>query len=147
MAAEGKIRVLMAKPGIDGHWRGIITVTRALRDAGMEVVYVGNQTPKEIARVAADEDVNVVGLSVLSAGYMRLIEETAAALGDEKMDDVLLVVGGIIPRVDIPALKARGVHEIFGPGTTLQTIVDYIRKNARSKSDSRASLEEEGAES
>lgn len=134
MSRKDKIRVLMAKPGVDGHWRGIITVSKALRDAGMEVIYLGNQTPEQIAHVAAQEDVDVVGLSVLAAGHLRLITETAQSLKDHKIDDVLMVVGGIIPRMDIPDLKREGVDEIFLPGTPLDTIVAYIRKNAPQRS-------------
>jgi len=130
MSRKDKIRVLMAKPGVDGHWRGIITVSKALRDAGMEVVYLGNQTPEQIAHVAAQEDVDVVGLSVLAAGHLRLITETAQSLKDQKVDDALLVVGGIIPQMDIPDLKREGVDEIFLPGTPLDKIVEYIRMNA-----------------
>jgi methylmalonyl-CoA mutase C-terminal domain/subunit len=130
MVQTDRIRVLMAKPGVDGHWRGIITVTKALRDAGMEVVYLGNQTPEEIARVAVEEDVSVVGLSVLAAGHIRLVTETVQALDEHNVDDALLVVGGIIPKVDIPLLKKKGVHEVFGPGTPMETIVDYIQENA-----------------
>ncbi|MBW1886902.1 MAG: cobalamin B12-binding domain-containing protein [Deltaproteobacteria bacterium] len=134
MSRRDKIRVLMAKPGVDGHWRGIITVSKALRDAGMEVIYLGNQTPEQIARVAAQEDVDVVGLSVLAAGHLRLITETVNSLKDQKVEDVLLVVGGIIPQIDIPDLKKEGVDEIFLPGTPLDTIVEYIRTNAPERS-------------
>ncbi len=134
MPRKDKIRVLMAKPGVDGHWRGIITVSKALRDAGMEVIYLGNQTPEQIANVAAQEDVDVVGLSVLAAGHLRLITETVNSLKDQKVEDVLLVVGGIIPQIDIPDLKKEGVDEIFLPGTPLDTIVEYIRTNAPERS-------------
>lgn len=134
MSRKDKIRVLMAKPGVDGHWRGIITVSKALRDAGMEVIYLGNQTPEQIAHVAAQEDVDVVGLSVLAAGHLRLITETTQSLKDQKVDDALLVVGGIIPRMDIPDLKREGVDEIFLPGTPLDTIVEYVRTNAPERS-------------
>jgi methylmalonyl-CoA mutase C-terminal domain/subunit len=130
MAKADRIRVLMAKPGVDGHWRGIITVTKALRDAGMEVIYIGNRTPEQIARVAVEEDVDVVGLSVLAAGHNRLVTETAEALRAHKMDDAMLVVGGIIPKVDIPLLKEQGVQEVFGPGTPLEAIVNYVREHA-----------------
>lgn len=130
MSRKDKIRVLMAKPGVDGHWRGIITVSKALRDAGMEVIYLGNQTPGQIAHVAAQEDVDVVGLSVLAAGHLILITETAQSLKDQKMDSALLVVGGIIPKMDIPDLKKEGVNEIFLPGTPLDEIVGYIKTNA-----------------
>ena len=135
MSQKNKIRVLMAKPGVDGHWRGIITVSKALRDAGMEVIYLGNQTPEQIAHVASQEDVDVVGLSVLAAGHLRLITETAQSLKDQKVDHALLVVGGIIPRMDIPDLKREGVNEIFLPGTPLDAIVEYIRTNAPARRD------------
>jgi len=134
MPRKDKIRVLMAKPGVDGHWRGIITVSKALRDAGMEVIYLGNQTPEQIASVASQEDVDVVGLSVLAAGHLRLITETAQSLKDQKVDDALLVVGGIIPQIDIEDLKREGVDEIFLPGTPLDKIVEYIRTNAPERS-------------
>ena len=134
MSRKDKVRVLMAKPGVDGHWRGIITVSKALRDAGMEVIYLGNQTPEQMASVAAQEDVDVVGLSVLAAGHLRLITETAQSLKDQKVDHALLVVGGIIPQMDIEDLKKEGVDEIFLPGTPLDKIVEYIRTNAPGRS-------------
>lgn len=127
MARREKIRVLMAKPGVDGHWRGIITVSKALRDAGMEVVYLGNQTPEQIAEVALQEDVDVVGLSLLSAGHMILVPMTIKAL-KERGANVLIVLGGIIPQEDIPVLKKAGVDEVFVPGTPLNDIIDYIKK-------------------
>lgn len=123
----------MAKPGVDGHWRGIITVTKALRDAGVEAIYLGNQTPQQIAHVAIQEDVDVVGLSVLAAGHMKLIGDTLSALKEHKVENVLVVVGGIIPPVDIPLLKDKGVDEVFGPGTPLDNIVDYIKDHAPRK--------------
>jgi methylmalonyl-CoA mutase C-terminal domain/subunit len=122
-----KIRVLMAKPGVDGHWRGAITVTKALRDAGMEVIYIGNQSPHQIASVALQEDVDVVGLSILSAGHMKLITDTIKEMKKKGLNDVLLIVGGIIPEMDIPVLKKKGVNEVFIPGTPLADIVDYIK--------------------
>ena len=130
MGEQRKIRVLIAKVGLDGHDRGAKVVARFLRDAGMEVIYLGNQTPEQIAHVASQEDVDVVGLSVLAAGHLRLITETAQSLKNQKVDQALLVVGGIIPRMDIPDLKREGVNEIFLPGTPLDTIVEYIRTNA-----------------
>ena len=126
MSQKDRIRVLMAKPGVDGHWRGVITVSKALRDAGLEVIYIGNQTPEQIAYVAAQEDVDVVGLSVLAAGHMTLITQTAEELRKRGLENVLLVVGGIIPQVDIPVLKQHGVDQVFIPGTPLETIVTYI---------------------
>ncbi len=127
---DRRIRILMAIPGFDGHWRGSAVVTRALRDAGMEVIYMGQQQPDEIANVALDEDVDVVGLSIYAAGHLRLIKKVMAALDEKGLNDVLLVVGGIIPPPDIPKLKEAGVGEIFPPGSSLDKIVDYISKNA-----------------
>lgn len=129
MAQREKIRVLMAKPGVDGHWRGIITVSKALRDAGMEVIYLGNQTPEQIAQVALQEDVDVVGLSILSAGHMVLIPMTIEALKEKGAKDVMLLVGGIIPEEDIPVLMKEGVSKVFIPGTSMDNIVDYIKEN------------------
>ncbi len=126
-----RIRVLMVKPGIDGHWRGAIVVSMALRDAGMEVIYGGNQTPENIVMVAIQEGVDVIGLSVYSAGHMRLIPKVAENLRKNKIKDVLLIVGGIIPRCDIPVLKEAGIDEIFLPGAPLDKIIDYIRSNVR----------------
>ncbi|MDP7469878.1 MAG: cobalamin B12-binding domain-containing protein [Dehalococcoidia bacterium] len=121
-------KVLISKPGIDGHWRGAIVVATALRDAGMEVVFAGNQTPAEIAETALQEDVQVVGLSVLSAGHMRLIPETMRMLKQKGLDGVLVVVGGTIPRQDIGPLKEVGVHEVFLPGTRTDVIVKYVQE-------------------
>ena len=122
-------KVLMAKPGLDGHWRGIVVVSRALRDAGMEVVYGGNMTPQEIAEAAAQEDVRIVGLSLLSPGHMRLISETLNALQEREMDHVMVVAGGTIPEEDVPELKTLGVAEVFGPGTPLEDIVAFFRRS------------------
>ena len=128
--AERPIKVLMAKPGMDGHWRGIIVVTTALRDAGMEVIYGGNMSPEQIAEAAMQEDVDVVGLSVLVDTYMRLVRDTREALKSCGKGDVLLLVGGIIFDEDIPVLKEMGVAEVFGPGGQVVDIVEYIRLNA-----------------
>ena len=117
----------MTKPGIDGHWRGAIVVSTALRDAGMEVIFAGNQTPSEIAESALQEDVDVVGISILSAGHMRLVPETVRLL-KERGVNALVLVGGTIPQDDIPQLKAIGVHEIFVPGTKLDNIVRFIQE-------------------
>ena len=127
---QERIRVLMVKPGLDGHWRGAMVVSMALRDAGMEVIYGGNETPQEIVETAVQEDVDVVGLSVYAAGHMRLITEVTRLLKERGVEDVLLVVGGTIPQVDIPALKEAGVAEVFLPGASLEHIVAYIRENA-----------------
>ncbi len=124
-----KIRVLVAKPGLDGHDRGAKIVARALRDAGMEVIYTGlRQTPEMIVEAALQEDVDVVGLSVLSGAHMTLVPKITAMLRQRGADDVLVVVGGIIPEHDVPALRSAGVAEVFGPGTSTTDIVDFIRK-------------------
>lgn len=126
---EQKIRVLVAKPGLDGHDRGAKVVARALRDAGMEVIYTGlRQTPEMIVEAAIQEDVDVVGLSILSGAHMTLVPRVVNLLRDNGMDDVLVVVGGIIPDEDVPALNEIGVRGIFGPGTSTQDIVEFIRK-------------------
>jgi len=128
--ADRKIRVLVAKPGLDGHDRGAKVIARALRDAGMEVVYTGiRQTPEMIAEAALQEDVDVVGMSILSGAHMTLFPRVMELLRQSGMDDVLVIAGGIIPDEDVPALQALGVGGIFGPGTPTNTIVDYIREN------------------
>lgn len=121
-----KISVLMAKPGLDGHWRGMIVVTRALRDAGMEVIYGGNMSPEEIAATAVQEDVDVVGLSILVDTYMPLVKATSEALKRKGKGDVMLLVGGIIFEEDIPALEQMGVARVFGPGERVEDIVEFI---------------------
>ncbi len=127
--AERPIRVLVAKPGLDGHDRGAKVVARALRDAGMEVIYTGiRQTPEMIAEAALQEDVDVVGLSILSGAHMDLFPRIVAQLKQKQLDDVLLVAGGIIPDEDIPALQKMGVAGVFGPGTSTQDIAAFIRK-------------------
>ncbi len=132
MIREAKrIRVLMVKPGIDGHWRGAIVVSMALRDAGMEVIYGGNQSPENIVKIAIQEGVDVIGLSVYSAGHMRLITEVVDNLKKNNIKDFLVIVGGIIPRIDIPVLKEAGIDKIFLPGAPLDKIIDYIRSNVR----------------
>jgi len=126
---EKKIRVLIAKPGLDGHDRGAKVVARALRDAGMEVIYTGlRQTPEMIVEAAIQEDVDVIGLSILSGAHMTLVPRVVNLLRDNGMDDVLVVVGGIVPDEDVPALNEIGVRGIFGPGTSTQDIVEFIRK-------------------
>jgi len=128
---EKRIRVLVAKPGLDGHDRGAKVVARALRDAGMEVIYTGlRQTPEMIAEAALQEDVDVVGLSILSGAHMTLIPRIVRLLEDNGQDDVLVVVGGIIPNEDIPALKKMGVKGLFGPGTTTTRIIEFVREEA-----------------
>jgi len=125
---DRKIRVLVAKPGLDGHDRGAKVVARALRDAGMEVIYTGiRQTPEMIAEAALQEDVDVVGLSILSGAHMALCPRVVQLLHGEGLDDVLVVVGGIIPDDDIEPLKQAGVKGVFGPGTSTHDIIEFIR--------------------
>jgi len=126
---EKKVRVLIAKPGLDGHDRGAKVIARALRDAGMEVIYTGlRQTPEMIAAAAAQEDVDVIGLSVLSGAHNTICPRLLELLRSKGMTDVLVLVGGIIPEADIPGLKQAGVTEVFLPGTPTQSIVDFIRQ-------------------
>ena len=130
--AEKKIRVLVAKPGLDGHDRGAKVIARALRDAGMEVIYTGlRQTPEMIVHASLQEDVDVIGLSILSGAHNAIIPRVMDLLRQNKMEDVLVVVGGIIPDQDIPGLKQAGVAGIFLPGTPMEEIVDFIRKNVK----------------
>jgi len=129
--SERPIRVLVAKPGLDGHDRGAKVVARALRDAGMEVIYSGlRQTPQQIAAAAVQEDVDVVGLSILSGAHNVLVPEVIAALLERGGDGIAVVVGGIIPEKDIAPLKAKGVRDVFLPGTSTATTVDAIRRLA-----------------
>ncbi len=123
------IRVLIAKPGLDGHDRGARVVAQALRDAGMEVIYTGlRQTPEMIAEAALQEDVDVVGLSILSGAHMTLFPRVLEQLHARGLDDIIVIGGGIIPQEDIPALQEMGVDAIFGPGTPLDEIVEFVRK-------------------
>ena len=125
-----KIRVLVAKPGLDGHDRGAKVIARALRDAGMEVIYTGlRQTPEMIVTAALQEDVHVIGLSILSGAHNAIVPRVLDLMKQNKMDDVLLVLGGIIPDQDIPSLKQVGVAAIFQPGTSMEGIVRFIREN------------------
>jgi len=127
---EKKIRVLVAKPGLDGHDRGAKVVARAFRDAGFEVIYTGlRQTPEQIAEAALQEDVDVVALSILSGAHNTLLPRTVTALKERGMDDILVVGGGVIPAEDIPALKEAGVAEVFTPGTPTGTAVEFIRSH------------------
>jgi methylmalonyl-CoA mutase, C-terminal domain len=129
---EQKIRVLVAKPGLDGHDRGAKVIARALRDAGMEVIYTGlRQTPEMIVTAALQEDVHVIGLSILSGAHNAIVPRVMALLKKNNMDDVLLIVGGIIPDQDIDSLKKAGVAGIFQPGTAMDEIVDFIRKKVK----------------
>jgi methylmalonyl-CoA mutase C-terminal domain/subunit len=130
-ARETPIRVLVAKPGLDGHDRGAKVMVRALRDAGFEVIYTGLfQTPEMIATAALQEDVDVVGLSILSGAHLALFPRIMAELKERGIDDVLVVAGGTIPEEDVPTVKQFGVAEVFGPGTSLQTVVEFIREHA-----------------
>ena len=128
------IRVLVAKPGLDGHDRGAKVIARALRDAGMEVIYTGlRQTPEMIVSAAIQEDVDSVGLSILSGAHNVLVPRIMALLKESGADDILVVLGGTIPAHDIRALEACGVAAIFGPGTPLETTIDFIRKNVKQR--------------
>ena len=132
MPSEKKIRVLVAKPGLDGHDRGAKVIARALRDAGMEVIYTGlRQTPEMVINAALQEDVDVIGLSILSGAHNAIIPRVMDLLRENKMDDVLVIVGGIIPDQDIPGLKQAGVAGIFLPGTPMDEIVVFIRDNVK----------------
>jgi methylmalonyl-CoA mutase C-terminal domain/subunit len=123
-----KIRVVVAKPGLDGHDRGAKIIARALRDAGMEVIYTGlHQTPEQIVETALQEDADAVGISILSGAHMTLVPRIVELLRDQQAEDVLVVVGGTIPAQDIPELKGLGVAEVFGPGASTQDIVEFIR--------------------
>jgi methylmalonyl-CoA mutase C-terminal domain/subunit len=130
MSTEGKIRVLVAKPGLDGHDRGAKVLALALRDAGMEVIYTGlRQTAEQIATAAIQEDVDVVGLSCLSGAHMTLFPRVVQLLRDQGADDIQVIGGGIIPASDVPELKAKGTAEIFGPGSSMQEIIRYIQEH------------------
>ena len=132
--ADRPIKVLIAKPGLDGHDRGAKVLARGLRDEGFEVVYTGlRQTPEMVRTAALQEDVDVVGLSILSGAHMTLVPRVCRLLQDEGLDDVLVVVGGIIPDDDVAALREAGVTGIFGPGTTIAEVADFLRTNARSR--------------
>jgi len=128
---EKKIRVLIAKPGLDGHDRGAKVIARALRDAGMEVIYTGlHQTPDQIISAALQEDVDAVGLSILSGAHMHLFPRIMELRSERKMDDVVVFAGGIIPDSDISRLKELGIAEVFPPGSSLEEIVSFVRQNA-----------------
>lgn len=129
---ERKIRVLVAKPGLDGHDRGAKIVARALRDAGMEVIYTGlHQTADMIVEAAIQEDVDVVGLSLLSGAHMTLFVDVARLMKEKGLGDVLIMGGGIVPEGDVPKLKKEGISGVFGPGTHCNVIVDFIKKNVK----------------
>ena len=132
MADERKIRVLVAKPGLDGHDRGAKVIARALRDAGMEVIYTGlRQTPEMVVSAALQEDVDVIGLSILSGAHNAIVPRLMELLRQNKMEEVLVLVGGIIPDVDVPGLKQAGVAAVFQPGTPMDEIIEFIRKNVK----------------
>jgi methylmalonyl-CoA mutase C-terminal domain/subunit len=131
-----KIRVLVAKPGLDGHDRGAKVVAAALRDAGMEVIYTGlHQTPEMIVEAALQEDVDVIGLSVHSGAHLTLFRRVLALMKDKGLDDVLLTGGGIIPKSDMATLRSEGIGELFGPGTPTTALADYIRSHVRPEGD------------
>lgn len=130
-ASQHPIRVLVAKPGLDGHDRGAKVIARALRDAGMEVIYTGiRQTPQMVVQAAAQEDVSVLGLSILSGAHMELMPEIMRLLREQNMDDVTVILGGIVPEEDREPLAAMGVSAVFGPGTSTNDIIAYIAGNA-----------------
>lgn len=132
MKSERRIRVLIAKPGLDLHDRGAKVLVRVLRDSGMEVIYTGiRQTPEQIVETALQEDVDVIGLSLLTGAHMTLFPKVTKLLKEKGINDVLIIGGGIIPDEDIPPLKEAGIAEIFGPGTPLKNIVKYIKENVR----------------
>jgi len=134
MATEKKIRVLVAKPGLDSHDRGAKIVARAFRDAGMEVIYTGlRQTPEQIVETALQEDVDVIALSILSGAHMTLFPKIMELVKKKKLDNVLVFAGGIIPQEDVPPLKKIGIAEVFGPGTPTDTLVKFIRENVQKR--------------
>jgi methylmalonyl-CoA mutase, C-terminal domain len=138
--SERKIRVLVAKPGLDGHDRGAKVIASAFRDAGFEVIYTGlHQTPEMIANAAVQEDVDVVALSILSGAHMTLFPRVLQLLRDEGMDHVLVIGGGIIPEEDIAQLEAQGVHRLFGPGTPTLAPIDYVRQHFAARGSGAAS--------
>jgi methylmalonyl-CoA mutase C-terminal domain/subunit len=130
--ATSPIRVLVAKPGLDGHDRGAKVIARALRDAGMEVIYTGlRQTPEKIVSAAIQEDVDCIGLSILSGAHKAIVPRVAELLRANHAEDILLVLGGTIPEEDFPQMKESGVAAIFGPGTPLETTIQFIRENVK----------------
>jgi len=131
-----KIRVVIAKPGLDGHDRGAKVIARALRDAGMEVIYTGlRQTPQQIVTAALQEDADVIGLSILSGAHNHICPEVVRLLKEQGLDDVLVVLGGIIPDLDLPGLAAMGITGVFRPGTPMQDIINFIGEHARSRTE------------
>ena len=129
-------RVIIAKPGLDGHDRGAKVIARALRDAGMEVVYTGlRQTPEQIVSAALQEDADVIGLSILSGAHMHICSRLMALLAENGLDDVVVLVGGIVPDADEPALKAMGIQAVFVPGSPMQQIIDFIHQAVRPRAE------------
>ncbi len=127
-----KIRVVIAKPGLDGHDRGAKVIARALRDAGMEVIYTGlRQTPEQIVNAALQEDADVIGLSILSGAHTHICPRLMQLVREKRLDDPLVLVGGIIPDVDVPALREMGISGVFQPGTPMQEIIDFIQRHVR----------------
>jgi len=134
MNKEQKIRVLVAKPGLDSHDRGAKIVARALRDAGMEVIYTGlRQTPEQIVETALQEDVDVIGLSILSGAHTTLFPRIMKLIKEKNLNDVVVFAGGIIPEEDVPEMKKLGIKEIFGPGTPTETLVKYVKETVRKR--------------
>jgi methylmalonyl-CoA mutase, C-terminal domain len=134
MATKSPIRVLVAKPGLDGHDRGAKIIARALRDAGMEVIYTGlRQTPEMIVSAAIQEDVDCIGLSILSGAHNVIVPRVAQLLREQKAEDILLILGGTIPDEDQPKLRENGVSAIFGPGTPLESTIAFIRENVKNR--------------
>jgi len=129
-AMARKVRILIARLGLDAHWRGSIVVARALRDAGMEVIYVGNQRPEAIVKAAVEENVDFVGLSTLSGNHMELVPEVVRLMREAGIADIPVLLGGTVPPDDVPKLKEIGVDGIFGPGTALKDIVSHVSKRA-----------------
>jgi methylmalonyl-CoA mutase C-terminal domain/subunit len=138
MAGRSRIRVVVAKPGLDGHDRGAKIIARALRDAGMEVIYTGlHQTPEQIVATVVQEDADAVGLSILSGAHMTLVPRVVELLRAQEADDVIVTVGGTIPRQDIAELKAMGIAEVFTPGASTQAIIEFIRQAVEARGPSR----------
>ena len=132
METTRKIRILVAKPGLNGHDRGARIIARAFRDAGFEVVYTGlHQTPEQIVSAAIQEDVDLIGLSSLAGAHLHLFQKTVDLLKNQGADDIMVIGGGIIPEKDINRLKAAGIREVFPPGTSLETIVEWVRQNVK----------------
>jgi len=132
MSSERRIRILVAKPGLDSHDRGAKVISRAFRDAGMEVIYTGlRQTPEQVVETALQEDVDVIALSILSGAHLALFPRIMELLKQKGLDDVLVFAGGIIPKEDVPHLKEIGIVEVFGPGTRTETLVKFVQENVR----------------